>query len=93
MTYQTNSKSTSPTVGAPDRNPAKLVQWVGLCSTTTTATRADQLRLGDTFPLQNWRGEWKNTTVESLAFEGEDVLVNDTLSTSPSNCFQVLSSR
>jgi len=57
MTYQTNSKSTSPTVGAPDRNPAKLVQWVGLCSTTTTATRADQLRLGDTFPLQNWRGE------------------------------------
>lgn len=23
MTYQTNSKSTSPTVGAPDRNPAK----------------------------------------------------------------------
>tara|TARA_R110000822_G_scaffold128393_2_gene264199 strand:+ start:811 stop:1098 length:288 start_codon:yes stop_codon:yes gene_type:complete len=88
---ETSTQTTSPTVGAPDRNPAKqLVQWVARCETTTTVTRADQLRLGDTFPLQDWRGGFKNTTVESLAFEGEDVLINGTLSTSPGNCFQVL---
>jgi hypothetical protein len=92
MTNETNFQTTSPTVGAPDRNPAKRVS-AARCSTLVTLTRADQLRLGDTFPLQDWRGDWKNTTVESLAFEGEDVLVNGTLSTSPGNCFQVLIAR
>lgn len=82
----------SPTVGAPDTNPAKRTS-AKRSSTVVTLTRADQLRLGDTFPLQNWRGVWENTTVESLAFEGEDVLVNGTISTSPGNCFQVLSAR
>lgn len=84
--------TTSPTVGAPDSNPAKRTS-AARSSTVVTLTRADQLRLGDTFPVKNFLGVWENWEVRQLAFEGEDVLVNGTLSTSPGNCFQVLSAR
>jgi hypothetical protein len=102
------TQTTSPRVGAPDTNPAKRTTLTRAdqlartpakrthadrTQTVVTLTRADDLRLGDTFPLQNWKGVWENTTVRSLEFEGEDVLVNGTLSTSPGNCFQVLSAR
>lgn len=63
------------------------------CSTTTEFVRADRLRLGDQVLMTTWRETVEVVTVTSLAFEGEDVLLNGTTSTSPGNTFQTVSVR
>ena len=62
------------------------------CDFRVTLTRADELRLGDTFLTVATTGahEVSVWTVRSLEVEGEDVLVNGALSTSPGNTFQVV---
>lgn len=75
------------------QNPTKTTE-ANRCDTKVTLTRADDLRLGDTFAAPSWRGGWELTKVWSLSLEGDDVEVNGgQLTTSQGNTLQVLSVR
>ena len=51
----------------------------------TTEIQARKVRLGDQVLLATWRGTVELVTVTKLEAEGEDVVINDTITTSGCN--------